>query len=83
MGPVTRYTLRRNTASVMKVIFLIIFCCLCAKNTSFASGSRSVVLKFVGDIEPKKCHAGMHQTLNDNQERIQLILVGGCSFELR
>ena len=42
----------------------------------------SVVLKLVGSIEPNRCHASIHRTLNYNQERIQKILEGGCSFEL-
>ena len=44
--------------------------------------SRAVVLKLVGSIEPNRCHASIHRTLNYNQERIQKILEGGCSFEL-
>ena len=44
--------------------------------------TRAVVLKLVGSIEPNRCHASIHRTLNYNQERIQKILEGGCSFEL-
>ena len=38
--------------------------------------SRPVVLKLVGSIEPNRCHASIHRTLNYNQERIQKILEG-------
>ena len=44
--------------------------------------SKPVVLKLVGSIEPNRCHASIHRTLNYNQERIQKILEGGSSFEL-
>ena len=37
---------------------------------------RTVVLKLVGSIEPNRCHASIHRTLNYNQERIQKILEG-------
>ena len=43
---------------------------------------KPVVLKLVGSIEPNRCHASIHRTLNSNQERIQKILEGVCSFEL-
>ena len=46
------------------------------------SGAKPVVLKLVGSIEPNRCHASTHRTLNYNQERIQKILERGCSFEL-
>ena len=36
----------------------------------------AVVLKLVGSIEPNRCHASIHRTLNYNQERIQKILEG-------
>ena len=42
----------------------------------------AVVLKLVGSVEPNRCHASIHRTLNYNQERIQKILEGGCSFKL-
>ena len=38
--------------------------------------SKAVVLKLVGSIEPNRCHASIHRTLNYNQERIQKILEG-------
>ena len=38
--------------------------------------AKSVVLKLVGSIEPSRCHASIHRTLNYNQERIQKILEG-------
>ena len=38
--------------------------------------ARAVVLKLVGNIEPNRCHASIHRTLNYNQERIQKILEG-------
>ena len=50
--------------------------------TRSLSPSRTVVLKLVGSIEPNRCHASIHRTLDYNQERIQKILEGGCSFEL-
>ena len=37
---------------------------------------RAVVLKLVGSIEPNRCHASVHRTLNYNHERIQKILEG-------
>ena len=40
--------------------------------------SSSVVLKLVGSIEPNRCHASIHRTLNYNQERIQKILEGNA-----
>ena len=44
--------------------------------------TRPVVLKLVGSIEPNRCHASIDRTLDYNQERIQKILEGVCSFEL-
>ena len=38
--------------------------------------TRLVVLKLGGSIEPNRCHASIHRTLNYNQERIQKILEG-------
>ena len=51
------------------------------KNSHFAKFSKiqkgnAVVLKLVGSIEPNRCHASIHRTLNYNQERIQKILEG-------
>ena len=41
---------------------------------------RSVVLQLVKRIEPKKCHAGMRQTLIYNQERIHKIRWGDAAL---
>ena len=37
---------------------------------------KAVVLRLVGSIEPNRCLASIHRTLNYNQERIQKILEG-------
>ena len=42
----------------------------------YSRSTRTVVLKLVGSIEPNRCHASIHRTLNYNQERIQKILEG-------
>ena len=77
--PVHKKGDRKNISNYRPISLLSCFSKLLEKVVH----SRPVVLKLVGGIEPNKCRAGTHRTLSYNQqERIQIILVGRGSFEL-
>ena len=82
------FTIQYNLLYALILLALCSFCLLInlfsAVTLFFAHSlvTKSVVLKLVGSIEPNRCHASIHRTLNHNQEWIQKILEGVCSFEL-